>query len=321
MSWLFLSLALQPALEEGPSVPLPCKEPYFLTASATGKFVAVGEAKAVHVLDGQTLGLLAKIDLECTAVGFDERDETFTAVGAALVRLETAGWRETLRGPLMQASFAKKDSRFPKTGIRFPDSVVQAHREGLEPGQALVTPKGEVYYRSKGGQLSVATVEGEAVKSSVLSEGRSGPVEGLEVEGVLAVSGETAVVEIDRITGVVLKGKIYSLAASGEPLAAASFGKRVALVMKEKDGAYDTTSWKCLEQQEAENEAAAFDVKRGWVFASGKGALRAWNAFNSGVEARYGKAAGRFTHLAVDGASTSLYAADAKTLLSWRLKD
>ncbi|HEX7898466.1 MAG TPA: hypothetical protein VF950_11945 [Planctomycetota bacterium] len=288
---MLLLFCLQAFVEEGARAPAPCKAPRFLTASTTGAFVAVGEEGAVHFLDGTTLKPLLKVSVEATAVGFDETDATATILGETWIRYETRAWTEKDRGQLPDAAF----------------------RKGVA-GQALAASDGDVWYRSKGSELSRARLDdGQAW---VLTKNRSAGFE--EVARPLAVAGPVVVVDAGGMGAIVIRGNEYGLAGSPLPLAAAVVGGRVVVVRKGGESLYDPVTWKILWTREAENAAAAFDVRRGRVFCAGPDAVRVWSAATPEAGGTFG---GGYRALAIDGASRSLYALDGGTLTALRLKD
>jgi hypothetical protein len=318
MIQLLLAIASQALLEKGPAVPLPCKDPSFLAASSTGKYVVLGEAKKVHILDGETLGPLHAIEAEVTAAGFDPRDETLTLVGAEAVRYETKGWKETFRAEL------------PGAQIRHPRAAagrILVDLRQLEPpggwvsGQALVGPEGEIYYRSKDGHLSVARESGGKCEAEVLTSQRN-PDLPLRVDRVLAVTPGAVVVETGHITGVVLRKGTYTLAASGRPLAVGVSGDTLPAVLAKGFNVYSTKSWKNLSAAASEeNAAAVFDPKRACFYVAGESGLRSWDGrAGSAVKELEGPGV-LIRGLAVDGAGTRLYGVDLEKLRSWRLKD
>ena len=300
---MLLLLLCAQIVKDAASVPVPCKGVRFAAASTTGAFLVVAEDVALHVLDGATLKPVRKLEVAATAVGFDETDGTLTTVGELWLRFDTRTWKETSRQDLPGADLKRMIGAVPKPPAK-----------SFQPGQALATPDGAVYYRSKDGHLSKAVLEDGELKAEVLTRLRE---DVRPVERVLRASGDVVLVD-GGLTCVALRGRQYALTASVRPLAAAWMGGRLALVMKDADGLYDPRTWKVTWTREAENVAAAFDLQRGRVFCAGKDAIRFWTAEKPDD---VGFLQGRYRALAIDGASRSLYGIDSKTVRSWTLKE
>lgn len=338
---LLLALALQAALEEGAQSPLPCKDPLLVAASSTGKFLAVAEAKKVHVLDGGTLKPVHAVDFECAAVGFDAKDELLTLVGTQVVRLETRGWKETFRADLPDVEFrkpAEKEERIIVFPRRPPD--------GWLAGQAKVSPEGDVYYRSKGGHLSVAREVGGKIVGEALTAEQ--PDVFGRIERVLAVFPEMVIVDLQGITGVVLllkpRQQWYTLARSGSPLVFGSSGETFSGVHRKSFTLYSVRTLKQLWLRDLEgneegvgfpvfgrrgrrqelpggNAAAVFDAKRsGFWIARGDG-LHWWDGRKESGDRPVEGVTGTFSGLAIDGAGSRLYGVEQGKLRIWRFKD
>lgn len=308
----------QVGVDEAASAPLPCPEPILITASATGRFVVVAGGENVHVLSGETLNSVHEVDFESTAVGFNAKDETMTVVGTQVVRFETRGWKETFRADLPDGQFRKP----PKVrGEIITDLRWIPTPEGWLAGQAMVSPDGRIYYRTKQGRLSVAReVEGKLLAESVAAEFRE---EGVEINRVFTVPPGPTLVQLDGVTGTVVNGRAYHLARSNSPLAVGLRGSEMALVTRHSLNVYSTTTWKRLSAHETagENEAAVFDARRGrFILADGLG-LRAWDGKMGSADGAIQGASGRFSGLAIDAAASRLYGLEAKKIRCWRLKD
>jgi hypothetical protein len=316
MLWIAATLLLQ-GFEVGPVAPPPCPDPMLVAASRTGRFVVVAEAKKLHVLDGETLKPVHAIDFECTAVGFDAKDETLSVVGGQLVRFETKGWKETFRADL------------PDVGLLTPRQVfrgvvVDLRRlsppDGWVAGQAAVEADGAVYYRVKGGFLSVARErEGKLVAERLVSD--LAPHE-CTVDRILAVGPEFVIVQLDRVGGLAQKGHAYTLAGSVGPLAAGVLGGELGMVTKESLNTYSTRTWKNLSVNGSKgNESAVFDGRRGRFLIADAEGLRSWDGKKDSAAKPIDGITGKFRGLSLDGAGARLYALDDTWLRCWRLKD
>jgi hypothetical protein len=286
----FLFLLVQTELSR---VPLPSTSPARIEASRTGRFLALLGGKDIVVLDGRSLATLTRIQADATALGFDAKDETLWIVGAEVARFDTAEWKERARGAL------------PDAGL------LSAPR----PGQALVTPEGVVYYRSEKG-LARAREEGGAWTSETFAVPFD---ETSRIHGPIAVSGPTVLLSFGGHGGVASGGKAYGLAASEAPLGFSFLEGRIAFVGRKGEAFYHPTTFKATWHREGLNTAAAFEPKRGRVYAAGTEGIRSWTA--AAPETVREGPRGRFTGLAVDGASERLYAEDGRTLRAWTLAD
>jgi hypothetical protein len=328
---------LSQTFEEGAAAPLPCKDPILLAASTTGKFAVVAEGTKVHVLDGEMLKSVHAIDFECTAVGFDAKDEILTLVGTSVVRLRTSDWKQIFRADL-------PDVELRKSAVVIPRIVVD--RRQLDPpagwlgGQALVGPDGAICYRSKGGQLSVAReAEGKLSSEDLTSEREE---EIYPVTRVLSVLSDSVIVDVGGLTGVALRKRLYTLATSGLPLAFGPSGETVSGVHRRSFTLYSTKSWKNLgtrfvegageaplplrgkgeaETSEVGNRSAVFDSKRSRFYIARGDGLRSWDGSKDGIDRSVPGIEGRLLALSLDGASGRLYALEGEKLRSWRLKD
>ncbi len=333
---LALALLLQ-ALEEGASVPLPCRDPMLIAASSTGRFLVVAEARKAHILDGDTLTPVHAVEFECTAVGFDAKDEILTVVGREVVRLRTKDWKTAFRAEL-------PDVELRKAAAVVGGIVVDLRRldppDGWLAGQALVGRDGAVYYRSKDGHLSVAReVEGKLAGEVLTSERRE---DFHAVHRVLAVLPDTILVDLGGATGIVLRKRLYTLAASGFPLALGASGDTVSGVHRRTFNVYSSKSWKNLGARAVEeegegprparrqlappatgegNRAAVFDSKRSRFYIARGDGLRSWDGSKDAPDKPLEGMTGNFRGLALDGGATRLYGVERERLRSWRLKD
>lgn len=313
---LLLALASQATLEPGPAVPLPCKEPILMTASSAGKFIVVAEAKKIHVLDGGTLKPVHAVDFECTAVGFDAKDETLTVVGTQAVRFETKDWKETFRADLPDVELRTARQAVERIVV----DLRRLEPEGWVAGQALVTPDGGIYYRSKGGRLSLAREsDGKLVGEAVVEELRE---DWTRVERVFTAPPGPSLVQLSGTAGVVVKGKVYTLAGSSQPLAVGIQGDRASLVTRKSLNTYSTVTWKNLSARGGgENEAAVLDAKRDCFYIACGDGLCSWDGRKGSDDKPIEGVAGNIRGLAIDGAATRLYGVEKEKLRSWHLKD
>jgi hypothetical protein len=300
----FLLLTQQaPALEEGATAALAVDGPRALVCSRTGKYLALVQRSGVDVYEGRTLRILRSVEMPASGAGFDEKEETFFAAGKELVRIETAGWKETFRGTLEKAEFAGPLRRTPLLG------------------ESLVLGDGRVYYRTEKGAVSLAQVkDGKLAIERVPFKDEFFPA---GVIRILALSGATLIVEAEGQAAIIFNGGLYGLAACEKPLVAAPMGPQDLVVCRDDGGAscFSTTTWKNKGRKPLEGvTAAAVDVAGQAVWVARKGHLVGWNMKAVAAEFEYPEAKGDLNALAFDGTRRILYAVDGRTLRSWTLR-
>lgn len=313
---LLLALLQQvPALEEAAASPLPCKDPILIATSNAGKFVVIAEARKVHVLHAETLKVAHTLEFESTAVGFDPEDKTLTVVGNEVIRLDTQSWKETFRADL-------PDHQLRKAAELVRGIVVDLRRleppEGWIAGQAWVTAAGEIYFRSRDGNLSKAIEkEGKLTRDTIAESWGEHTV-----NRILGVMPAAVLVDLSGGAGVVLKGRAYALIGSSGPLAVGAAGKNVALVTRSTKNVYDAATWKVRSAMECqENRAAAFDSRRGWFFIARGNSVHAWDGQDPGAEHQLVESKEPISGLALDSGSKLLYAVQGEKVRAWRIKD
>jgi len=257
---------------------------------------------SLNIFDAETLRPLQSIRATATGFGFDEKDDVLTVLGADLRRIETATWKESFRAELPAADCGKM-------------------------GQGLVTAKGKAFYLTKGGGLSIATVEGEKLK--VEPQDAKFDVGG-RIERILGVSGEGLLVAESGFGLLWLRGKVYRIASCRNVVAASNLLGRPVYVCR-NHMIFITERWKMaatvppvdspFDPPDMGNVAVAFDQRKGIVFAFRDKALRARSVHTPEFEQSYTELPVNTSALAVDSERRILYAIAAGQLLRWRLRD
>src|SRR5689334_13713695 len=63
-----------------------------LALSRTGKYLVLGDAQWLHILDPKSLATVKQLEVRWNAFGFDEKDEHLLAVGSEVARFSTKDW-------------------------------------------------------------------------------------------------------------------------------------------------------------------------------------------------------------------------------------
>jgi hypothetical protein len=268
-----------------------------LALSRTGKYLVLGDAKWLHILDSKSLATVKQLEVQWTAFAFDEKDQHLLVVGSDVARFAARDWSLQFQAPL------------PETE-KGPLPV---------PGKALVLPDLDFYYCTKEGGLALGSVgdrkltvkpmnlKSEFGISRILGLVENQPVLGLE-KNVKA--------------GIIARGQVHFLPGSQYPLFAGEVGTLAVVIGLEEEALYSPRSWKVMAARSGEkNSCAAVDGASGWVFVGGPSGLRAWHLTRFQEPVRLDAFKEGVVQLALDGRQRMLFSAEKAAVRRWKISD
>ncbi len=268
-----------------------------LALSRTGKYLVLGDAQWLHILDPKSLATVKQLEVRWNAFGFDEKDEHLLVVGSDVARFATKDWSLQFQASL-------------------PDTEMG---QLLTPGKAVVLPDLDFYYCTKDGGLSLASILDKKLTVTPInlkSEHRISRMLGLVHHHPIVA------LERDVKAGVVIRGGVYHLPGCASPFFAAEAGTVALVVGREESALYSPTTWKPVAAREGEkNSCAAVDAASGWVFVGGPQGLRAWHTNRFQEPVRLDAVQEGILQLALDGRRRTLFSVERNAVRRWTIRD
>jgi hypothetical protein len=297
---LLLALLLQqmPPLTAAGSADVVELERRGMAVSSTGKYLVLGEARGLRIFDSATLAPVTELPLKWTGFGFDERDDRLLVVGDEVARIRTRDWTVEVRAKLPHAVFTETRSL-----------------PGFKPGQAMVLPDLDFYYRTEEGTLSLGSLVDGKVDEKPMKLSSD-----LRVTRLFGQFADVLALALDSTGGIALRGKLYYLVGCSAPFYAADLGNLAVWVGPEYEVLYAQNTWKVVTARKGvAMTCAAFDRPSGWMFVGDGQGLRGWHKDRFDAPERSDAIKNGLFQLTVDSPRRVLFTLEKKTLRRWKL--